>query len=543
MKNKHVLKLMMAGGLALSLLMTSACAGGSKKPEEGVEPASTGTKEAEMPKKLKVFSPLSPHLATTGRSNSDNGAYQMIQEKTGTEIEWTHPATGTNYMEKLNLIIASRELPDILWLGDWKTLPGGIQKYEEDGVIVKLNELIDKHMPNYKKQLEQKPGAKKSLTMDNGDILAIASMRNEPELMVFRGPIIRQDWLDKLKLKVPETLDDLYQVFKAFKTQDPNGNGKADEWAFSGTRFADGNFGIGHMLWPFGIDWGFYQVDGSVKFGPMEPEFAEAMAFINKLYAEGLLDPDFMVQDRNKMDGKFMNDQIGYEYGIQASKMNSSMEGKNPDFKALGIPHLKGKSGKPYVFDVEYTNYIVGFNSLAITTACKVPEGAAKWVDFLFGEEGYNIANFGKLNDTYTIVDGKPKFSDKIVKNPEGLDFSGAYNKYTFGSMATMPYLQSWDAYSQSLHRYGAQSISVWAKSADTSRILPSLNFTAEEQEKINDKLNDINTYITEQFDKITIGQTPVSDIPNIQKKLKDMGIDNIISVYNEALKRYNSKK
>lgn len=548
MRKQNVSRKLLAILLASTVITATACS--SKKDtinskedaSTSNQTATTEVKQVTMPKKLKIFSPLSEHLSKSGRSNNDNMAYQMIQEKTGTEIEWIHPAVGSDYNEKFNLIIASKDLPDILWR-NWMNVPGGIQRYVDDGIIIKLNDLMNKQMPNYKKAVDEKPGVKKSLMTENGDILIVAAIRKDPQLMVFRGPVVRQDWLDKLNLKSPETMDELYQVLKAFKTQDPNGNGKADEWPVSGMSFMDGNFGIGHLLWPFGIDWSFYQVDGKVKFGPMEPEFTEAMTYINRLYAEGLLDPDYAVQDRNKLDGKFMNEQVGFEYGMQPSKMSNAMESKNPSFKSLGTSHLRNKDGKPYVFDVEYTNYLVGFNSAAITTACKEPEGAAKWMDYLYSEEGYMIANFGKLNDTYTLVNGKPAYTDKIKKNPEGLDFNSAHNRLTFGNMASFPYLMAWEALSESMHKNGAQSAATWAKTADTSRVLPLISFTQAEQEKMADKLNDINTYITEQYDKLVFGQTPISDIPKIQKKLKDMGIDDVIAVYNTALSRYNSKK
>jgi putative aldouronate transport system substrate-binding protein len=547
MSKKNVSIKLLAMLLASTLLTATGCSAGkntstAKEGDSTPKQTTNEVKQVTMPKKLRIFSPLSEHLAKSGRSNNDNMAYQLIQQKTGTEIEWIHPSIGSDYNEKFNLLIASKDLPDILWR-DWMKVPGGIQRYVEDGIIIKLNDLITKQMPNYKKTIDEKPGVRKGLTTESGDILIVAAVRRDPQLMVFRGPVIRQDWLDKLKLKSPETMDDLYQVLKAFKTQDPNGNGKDDEWPVSGLAFTDANFGIGHLLWAFGIDYGFFQVDGKVKFGPLESAFTDAMTYINKLYKEGLLDPDYAVQDRNKLDGKFMNEQVGFEYGMQPTKMSNAMATKNPSFISLGVNHLRNKDGKPFVFDVEYTNYLVSFNSAAITTACKEPEAAAKWMDFLYSDEGFMLANFGKENDTYTLVNGKPVYTDKIKKNPEGLDFNSAHNKFTLGNMASFPYLMAWEALSESMHKNGAQSASTWAKSADTSRVLPLISFTQAEQEKIADKLNDINTYILEQYDKLVFGQTPISDIPKIQKKLKDMGIDDVLAVYNASLSRYNAKK
>ncbi len=554
MKNNRAFRLTLAALLSVMLLMTSAC---SQNEKVNNESGTTGTaaattqapteKKMEMPKKITIFSPLSEHLAVTSKSNNDNLAYQLLQEKTGTEIEWLHPSTGSDYVEQFNLMIASGSYPDIIFHSNWNSLPGGAERFYSDKIIIKLNDLINKYMPDYKKIIEERPSATKALTESDGSIYLISAIRKDKELMVYRGPVIRQDWLEKLGLNVPSTVDELYNVMKAFKTGDPNGNKKADEWGMSGRKFTDGSngsasFGIGQLLWPFGLNWDFYQVDGKVKFGPMQPEFAEGMAFLNKIYKEGLLDPDYAIQDRNKLDGKFMNNEVGFEYGMQPTKLNTSMESKDPTFKALGIPHLKGRDGKAYVFDSEYNNYAMKFNTIAITTACKEPESVAMWLNFIFSDEGFNITNFGKLDDTYKIVDGKPQFTDKIMKNPDGLDYSVAVNKFTFGAMATFPYLQSWDAYSASLHKYGAQSISTWAGSADISRVLPNLSLTKEDYDKLSTKITDINTYLLEQFDKLVNGQTPISDLPKIQEKLKAMGIEEITTAYQNAYDRYNAK-
>lgn len=106
-------------------------------------------------------------------------------------------------------------------------------------------------------------------------------------------------------------------------------------------------------------------------------------------------------------------------------------------------------------------------------------------------------------------------------------------------SMSAFPTVQTKEAYYATLHPLSAEAISGWNESADVSRILPNMALTAEESEEINDKLVDIETYIAVEYDKLVTGQTPISEIPNIQQRLIELGIEDCIAVYQQAYDRY----
>ena len=85
------------------------------------------------------------------------------------------------------------------------------------------------------------------------------------------------------------------------------------------------------------------------------------------------------------------------------------------------------------------------------------------------------------------------------------------------------------------MHPFSAAAADGWAADYDISRLLPTLALTAEQQEEINDKLVDLDTYITTQMDKLVNGQTSLDEIPAIQQKLKDMGIEDVLAAYQEV--------
>ena len=115
--------------------------------------------------------------------------------------------------------------------------------------------------------------------------------------MVFQGPIVRKDFLDKVGLPVPVTIDDWYTTLKAFKEKDPNGNGKADDIPLTLFLYTTGQFdifkGASAFIGAWNTTYNFYQENGTVKYGPLDSQFKDFLATMAKWYKEGLIDPDF----------------------------------------------------------------------------------------------------------------------------------------------------------------------------------------------------------------------------------------------------------
>lgn len=528
-------------GMAVALGLALACfpcfaKGSSEKTADRAAGTSTG----RYPDKLKVFGVLSEHVSKVGAtSNNDLYVYKEVEKITGTKVTWIHPAVGADIDMAINLMVASKDLPDLIVKAKWKDASGGVASWVTDGTLCDLTKRIPESMPAYWKTVQGIPGAINDLYVD-GKLYYVAEIGHGS---AYRGPVLRGDWLRKLNQKFPTTVGELYDVLTAIRKGDPNGNGKADEWPMSDLAFQDQNFGLGHLLWPFGVHWGFLQVDGKVTFGPLQPEFAEAMAYIRKLYAEGLIDPDYATQDRNSLDGKFMNHLVGYEYGMQPTKMNGALNGAG-GFAAEGTLNMKRDAAGPaYVFGSEYIAYISSNSDTAVTTKCREPGKALSWIDFFFTDEGVKLGNWGIEGLSHKMVDGKPvyDFTGALALRKD-LDANSVKYMFLLMSLSTFPTRQTLPAYYATLHPLSATAIDGWNKVADKSRILPNVSLSQKERESINDRLVDINTYIAIQYDKLVTGQTPIAEIPAIQKRLVDMGINDCIKVYQAAYDRYLRK-
>ena len=517
--------------LAVMVIAFAGC-GGADAP---AAPGAGADANRVFPEVITIYGQV--HTVVTvagGTCNNDVGSWQALEEATGTRIEWIYaPSDHTLQLQDFTLLVASGDLPDIIRFG-WPTAPGGVYSYYQDGVIINLADLLDSHMPNVRDALVGH-NILRNIVHNERDVFFIPEVRDRREMNIFRGPIIREDWLERLGIPEPQTLDELHQTMIAFR--DANLDDAPLVWGVSGVDFHFGNLSIDRFLWPFGIHSSFFHVDGVVKYGPMEPEFADALAFIHMLYAEGLLDPDFAIQGRPEMDAAIMNNMVGFAFGFQPSMLNRTMDPHETYFSIAGINWLQLTPDSPrFVFDVEYTSYMLAGNSIAITTAAREPELVANWINFVFSEEGSIITNYGIEGVGHYIVDGQLVFSQEF------LDAGERQALFNFGTQSTFPSLRRWSAFSTTLHPRAVYSVEKWAASADVSRNLPLLPLQPDEQDRIAEIYIDMRTYIREQINRIIYGHVDVSEIPAIQDRMRAMGIEEIIAIHQAAFDRLNAR-
>lgn len=520
--------------IALSAIMVLTCVGCKKEKQEVVN-----TGNGEIPEKLTIYCGLAGYVLKAGAKDlNDTLHFQEMEKLTGCHVEWIHPAVGAEE-EKFNLLIASKKLPDMMVYG-WNSVQGGPQRYAEDEIILPLKDLMDENMEYLTQYNKENPDVAKQYIYDDGEIYYIPFIRQDEELKIFEGPQIRQDWLEKLGMKAPKTPDELYTVLKAFKTQDPNGNGETDEIPMSGVKFEKGANAVGNLLWMFGTTNDFYVEDGKVKYGVMEDSFETGLRYIVKLYEEGLIDKDYLLNDRSKMDNKVMKDKVGFVYAVQPGNYYTNMNDNGR--KVTGIPHPAAEGVKNNVFDRAYIQDVIAL-SIAVTTANENPSGSLKWLDNFFGGKGQEIMNFGKEGVSFEYTeDGYPKLTDYIFNNPNGKSPQemGGLSLGTYQS--NFPALQEWRYYEQILSPWGKESIETWKASACTDGALPMISFTEEESDTIAQIMSEIETFVSEKINKIVIGNASVDELAEIRATVKKMGIEEVLDIYGNALKRYNSR-
>lgn len=512
--------------LVLASLLTMMTAAGCNK----TTPADTSKgKDIDTNEKIsiKYWAPFTPNQYI--KSLNESLMYQELEKRTNVHVDFIHPAEGQE-LEQFNILVNStKDMPDVIQ--SYATYyKGGMDKAIKDGVYIRLNELIDKYAPNFKKLLQEDPELARQVMTDEGNIYAfpvIGEDKNEP---AWWGPVIRKDWLKDLGLKEPETIDDWYNVLKQFKEKK---NATAPLMISK-----KGIDPYGTIISAFNIGDSFYKKGNTVKYGPMEPEFKDYLATMNKWYNEGLIDKDFATRDKKSREALITSGKTG-AYLTEYSLVDQYLAAvKSTDSKAEFAPTIQPslKAGENVHYRV--VNNRNGGYEAVITSACKNPERVVKWFDYAYGKEGYMLFNYGIEGTSYTMVDGKPKFTDVMTKNPDGLDFWTVCNKY---KLDVGPYLRDYKAVPD-FTQFDKDAMDKWTK-AETDYVMPPINMTAEENDDYSAIMGDIDTYRDEMVLKFITGKEPLSKFDSYVAQLKKMRIDEAIKINQAALERYNNRK
>ncbi|MBD2868129.1 extracellular solute-binding protein [Paenibacillus arenilitoris] len=533
-------KRLLSNLLALMILtvMLAACSGGNNgsgsndptKAPDATKAPDGAAAEVKMPESLSYWVHLNPNAAATMAGLQESKIYQQLEKVTGTKVTFTHPSgEGAQIEEQFNLMLASKKLPDVIER-NWLSVSRGPDDAIKSGTIIRLNELIEQHAPNLTKYMNEHPEIKKMIMTDEGNIYSFPFIRGHEKLMVFFGPIIRKDLLDKAGLPVPETIDEWETTLEAIKEAN---NGEPPFMQ----RISD--MKTGHaFIGAFGIPLEFYNDNGTVKYGSMQPEYKEFLTVMNRWYEKGLLDPDFAAMDSKLMDSKITTGKTAAFVGYTGSGIGKYMGlmKDDPSFELVSAPYPTLTKGENAVWgqrDFAYTGI-----GAAITTAAKNPEQIVKWLDYAYGPEGHNLFNFGIEGESYTMVDGKPTYTDVIMKNPDDLPITQAMAQY-FRSSYNGPFVQDPGYIEQYLELPSQKEALVNWEKATTNMRMPLTTLTAEEGRQKASIMTDLNVYHEEMLLKFIMGTEPLEKFDEYVETLKAMGIEEVIQLEQTALDRF----
>ncbi|RAV20873.1 extracellular solute-binding protein [Paenibacillus contaminans] len=541
MNEKKWIAVMATSALAIGAL--AGCGGSASEPSAPPASASPGKEaaskeEVKYPASLTYWVAMNAGVAGTMKSFAEMEVYKQLEKITGTKVEFQHPPVGQD-KEQLNLLLASGNLPDVIEY-QWTIAPKGPDNAINEKKIIRLNELIERHAPNLSKLLKDNPEFKKLITTDEGNIYVMPYLNPDESVRVFNGPAMRQDWLDKLGLKVPATLKEWEEVLIAFRDKDPNGNGKKDEIPLL---FDPKVAEVGHaFIGAYGITTTFYADGGKIKFGPTDPKFKEYLTLLNRWYKEGLIDKDFATIDQKLKDAKMTEGLVGsmaMNVGYGIGTYTTAVTKVNPSFKLVGTPYPVLEPGGKSIGQMDTA---FAGRGAAISAQTKNPEQIVKWMDYAYGEAGSLLFNFGTENVSYKLENGYPKLTELMTNNPDKLTLAQAVTKYTHGTFSG-PYVYDKrlaEQYSIVMPEQ-KQASAVWTK-ADHAKLLPLISQTAEESGKLSSLMNDINTYYQEMFNKFVMGLEPLSSFDKYVETINKMGVDEAIKLKQAALDRYNKR-
>jgi len=337
-------------------------------------------------------------------------------------------------------------------------------------------------------------------------------------------------------MELPETIDEWEKVLTAFKN-------KGVEFPLT-LNLKSITVNPTSMFWgAYGIGGSWYEIDGVVHCAFLEKGFVEYLKTMNRWYKNGLLDPDFYAQDANTHDAKITSGRAGAWIATGGGAMGRYLKAfreSNPNAKISGTKYAVLNKGETPMFGFKDTIYDAAM-SVKITTACKNPEAAVKFLDWGYSEEGHMFYNFGEEGVSYKMENGYPKYTELITNNPDGLDMSIAMVRYMASSYGG-PFVQDKRYYEQYL-QFDEQrdAVSKWSQYKYSNQ-LPKITYTLEEQSEYTRISTDINTYIDEMFIKFVVGEESIDNYDKFVARLKEMGIDKLLKINQDALNRYNNK-
>lgn len=525
----------------LMLTCVTGCGSNNEKDNNnGVKETAGNTENSNFNKEgLPIVNePVTLTVLTTrwgnmGDSFTDNQFIKDLETKTNVKIEWQVQSL-SDWGEQKGILLAGGDLPDIII---------GNKTFEDTDVINNLemflpvNDLVDKYMPNYKKALTDMPDLKKTVTYLDGKMYSMG--KNLPcRPVVCNQPIINKAWLDRLGLEEPTTIEELYTVLKAFKEQDANGNGDPnDEVPITGSKGLSMD-----LLNPFGITdingaMMLVDEDDSLTFYPTSEQYKEGIKWLNKLYTEGIIDPETFTQDDTMALGKNQDPNVS-RVGFSYNWIPDAVYGQWKD-EYIALAPIAGPDGKRYAGGDKNGISAIERNEALITKNCKYPEIAARWLDEFYTGEA-SIQNFwGAIG---TVISKNEDGTYTLNNPPEGTSADGWYwdqslrdfgPKYVSADFQEKIKLspESGDGLKLELSKLGEEYI---------TRTYPKVMLSAEEIEELATLETDINKFIDVTRADWVINGNVDEGWNTYVKKLNEMGLERLIEIRTDAMERYS---
>ena len=486
-----------------------------------------------------------------GKDWNETTMVQEIEKRFGIKLDCT-VYEQEEWPTQLSLMMASDELPDLIIHASISQTDAN--SYGEEGYFLPINEYLE-YMPNLTAVMEEYPQYKAVITAPDGNIYGLPRLEagDGVDVGLANRQWIKQTWLDNLGLDYPETVEDFYNVLKAFKEEDANGNDDPDDEIPTGNCVVavQSAFGIfstsGNTI---------LQVDdeGQVYLADITENYRAFLEFMNRLYEEGLMDQEAFTNTFDEVSAKVSADTLGcFAFGVPYVVANSDISFDSTCAWFGGLTSEYNPVSTSVV-----NNYInTGSVRVLINADTEYPEALARLVDFFYTDEGAAVAidGFEGIDWNYEKVDGI-SFDYEIRERvcPEGYSSSEeyrykkaianeAFNVYGVGKGYQYELMdkatdEDLDAL---LDSYG-WLVLVEKAHRDVDQVVetfPPLVYTAEEAEERSTIYTDISSYLGSMRTRFITGELDIdSEWESHVETVKNMGLDRMLEIDQAAYDR-----
>ena len=360
---------------------------------------------------------------------------ERVTSKTGVDLNFMKPVVDDG--QKLNMMIAGNQLPDILTLDK---NDAALKKMAEAGMLWSLDDLIDQYAPKMREILPKEILSNYQMadgktyqftTWIQGEAWQKAA-REYDQIVGTNQPVmtVRKDYYDEIGRPEIKNMTEFIAAVKQMKENHPD---KIGFYPADGSMSAD-EFGKSAKLSHYGIQMGlstdFSEKDGGIQWVVRDDKFKEPMKYLNEMYLEGILTKDPFIDTKDVGKAKIeQGDVISYCWTISDGE---KVPGDNPDTSYEILPPFE-----------TYGQIRTGAGWLAtvIPKTCKDPERAIRFLEYLASVEGHSDVSWGIEGDTYQdavagaqwhMVDGKPVLLEEYVKD-KNADWGGVASRNGLG--------------------------------------------------------------------------------------------------------------
>jgi putative aldouronate transport system substrate-binding protein len=539
--------------LASLLGTTVACSTPGSSPKDTANPDG---KKADNNQPLQAQNPLQkyepPIEVTTfsvskttqgfveGENYDNNVTTKLFSDMLGVNYKNKWTVDSSKSSEKFNVAIASNDLPDHM-----------LVDINQMGRLMKNDQLEDM-TPYYQAYTTEL--LRKNLELNNKSGFIPGSkdgkMYSIPLTQDFyiQVPImfLRKDWLQKLNLPIPKTIDEVKNVMKAFVEKDPDGNGKNDTYGISldkglGTTFDSmtAAFKAYRAMW-------IKDSSGNLVYGSIQPEMKTALKYLQEMFKEGLIDPEFAAKERSKVMQEVGAGKSGIFFGPFTSPNNTLRFTRDhtltSDWVGQSIPI--GADGKVLPPRIERGNVW-----MAVRKGAKHPEALLKSMS-LWAELWMDI---GKYNKTFYDIQGSDKYAPYQIHGLARPFFDDPYKNLNIAKQFREAYAKNDPSLVKhpdgiwKWKEWEKKSSSGWAYMAYAQQSFPTIEsykdqyqenlFYGPPTETMEKRSATLDKLEYETFIKIIMGAAPIDEFDNFVKLWKSLGGDQIVQEVNAYAK------
>lgn len=347
---------------------------------------------------------------------SELGWTKDLEAACDCHIEW-HETVSSSWDQQKKASLAAEEVSDVT-IGGF----GSGDMAEYGSLFLDLTDELD-NMPNLKRLFEAEPYAQALSTTADGKILGAPSVGRTITARTSNHMFINKQWLDKLGLQVPTTWDELEQVLKAFKTEDPNGNGEADEIPLDFNSPGTGGFGLFQpnvLLSSLGIvvgngPLGMYVDNGEVKNYLTDERYKEVVEFLHRLWQDGVISNEAFTHDWSKYTSTAKGEGDTAKVGVTWMWTPSDIFGTELADQYITIPSLKASADQEELPVWSYNGDELAYqvDRAVISANPSNKEAALKLVDAFYSPDISVQAHYGSFGTCvkkngegdYTVLD------------------------------------------------------------------------------------------------------------------------------------------